>query len=72
MRKRRGSFTIEAAIIIPLFLLIILIAADITIEFYQETIELVAEIDDKERINLVIAMYHMDSIKQLFFGVVGN
>lgn len=67
MMRRKGSFTIEAAIIIPLLLMLIVIVVSIAVDLYQETAELAEEIGEKERMSLITAMYHIDSIKELIF-----
>lgn len=65
MMKGQGSFTIEAAIIMPILLFIILATICIAVDLYQETMELVAKIYCKEQFDLITAMYHIDSIKNL-------
>ena len=65
MMKGQGSFTIEAAIIMPILLFMILAAVSIAVDLYQETIELVAKIYSKEQFDLITAMYHIDSVKNL-------
>lgn len=66
MIRGKGSFTIEAAVIVPLLLMILLTVVSMAVDLYQETIEIVAEISNKEGINLTMAMYHLDSVKELF------
>lgn len=41
LRKARGSFTVEAAVIVPVVLLCILWMAEAGITLYEETVEIV-------------------------------
>lgn len=65
MKKYKGSFTVEAAVIVPLFLLLFVAVISISVDLYQDTVSLVAEINSKKQIDVVSAMYHMDSVKKL-------
>lgn len=65
MKKYKGSFTVEAAVIVPLFLLLFVAVISISVDLYQDTVSLVAEISSKKQVDAVSAMYHIDSIKKL-------
>lgn len=65
MKKCRGSFTVEAAVIMPLFLFMILAVVFMSVDLYQETISVVVEVNNKKQIDIVSVMYHMDSVKKL-------
>lgn len=65
MKRCRGSFTVEAAVIMPLFLFMLVAVISISVDLYQETTSLVAEINNKEQIDITSAMYHIDSVKKL-------
>ena len=55
----------EAAVIMPLFLFMLVAVISISVDLYQETTSLVAEINNKEQIDITSAMYHIDSVKKL-------
>lgn len=65
MKKCQGSFTVEAAVIMPLFLFMMVAVVSIGVDLYQDTVSIVAEINDKKQIDAVSAMYHIDSVKKL-------
>ncbi|MBQ8280385.1 MAG: pilus assembly protein [Roseburia sp.] len=66
MRRYRGSFSVEAAFIVPLVLLCMFIAIDVGISLYGE-VEMQVESQQEERVtDMVGYMYRSEFIKELF------
>lgn len=66
MRRYRGSFSVEAAFIVPLVLLCMFIAIDVGISLYGE-VKMQVESQQEERVtDMVGYMYRSEFIKGLF------
>lgn len=66
MKKYKGSYTIEAAFILPLILICICIAIEMGVVLHQEVQTRVESQMKKEPLDMVKAMYRMEYIKELF------
>lgn len=62
MKKVRGSLTVEAALIIPLWLGLCILAVDCGVQMYLETLDTVAAIESEEDIDAVSLFYISNGI----------
>ena len=64
MKWQKGSYTVEAAILVPLLLFVIFTAVQIGISFYQESAT--KKISDKiQNFNIVEEFYHYQLLKEI-------
>ena len=66
MRRYKGSFTIEAALIFPLVLACIYIAVVSGISMHKEVCIQVEELEKRKPIDMVKCMYRKEFIKDIF------
>lgn len=59
MKKVSGSFTVEAAIIIPILLMLMVVAIDFGIQMYVESESFLRQIESEE-LNIV-KLFHLQS-----------
>ena len=66
MKKYKGSYTVEAAFILPLLLFCICIAIEMGVVLHQEVQSRVELQAKKEPLDMIEAMYRREYIKELF------
>lgn len=65
MKTLRGSFSVEAAIIMPLVLSVIVIAITSAVSLHEETKEIAEQVVAGERWDPVEMMYDLDLLKSI-------
>lgn len=65
MRKYKGSFTIEAAWILPLVLSCFCVAIGAAVSLHNEICEEIQEQVEKESVDLIKGMYRRTYVKEL-------
>lgn len=66
MKKYKGSYTVEAAFILPLFLFCICIVIEMGVVLHQEVQTRVESQMKEEPLDMVKTMYRREYIKELF------
>ena len=69
MKRYNGSFTIEAACIIPLILSCCCIAVSAGISMHEEIDAWIQEQENNERIDMIKEMYRIEYIEELWKGI---
>lgn len=64
MKKVSGSFTVEAAIIIPILLILMVVTIDLGVQMYVESENLLRQIESEE-LNIVKLFYLQSEIGDL-------
>lgn len=72
MKKYRGSFTIEAALVLPLVLSCFCIAIGTAVSLHNEICVQIQEQAEKEPLNIVKGMYRRTYVKELLEEVYEN
>lgn len=62
MKKVKGSLTVEAAVIIPLLLFLIVAAIDGGVELYLECRNMATKLESEEKTDVVQLLYLCDGI----------
>lgn len=62
MKKVKGSFTVEAALILPLWLALCVLAVDSGVHLYQETLDTVAAVEAEKDIDVIKLFYICNGI----------
>lgn len=66
MRREKGSLTVEAALIVPILLLLMALAIHTGIDLQEETKELAEKLQSREELPIVDVLYGMESFEKLF------
>lgn len=72
MKKVEGSFTIEAALIMPLVLFVFTIAIHAAILLWEETKETALEITAAEQQDAIEVIYHLELLKNMLGEMSGD
>lgn len=62
MRKVKGSYTVEAALVIPIWFMLCLFTMNICVQLYGDSQKLAAEIGDMEEMDIVHLFYISEGI----------
>lgn len=65
MKKIRGSYTVEAALVVPLWLMLCLLTVNTGVQFYENCHTLTAEIADMEEIDAIHLFYISQGIGEI-------
>lgn len=72
MSTLNGSFSVEAAVITPLLLFIMLLAINAGIHLWQETVEFTDLLKEREMTDIIDCMYHIKSMENLIGEINGD
>jgi len=72
MKKLKGSFTIEAAYILPIILICFCIAVEVAITLHEDVRVLVEAQLQKKPMDMIESMYRRDLVKDIFGEVYEN
>lgn len=67
----KGSLTIEASLIVPVVVMVMLFAITSGITLYEETKDITEELENRETFDVVKTMYRFDglsNIEEIFHG----
>lgn len=67
-RYARGSYTVEAAIIMPFLLLIMVATIHIAINFHEEIKQVAKESEEVQEIPIIKIFYHTEMIGEILQG----
>ena len=72
MKYLKGSFSVEAAIIVPLFLFLMVHAIELGIQMTEEVIEKAEVLNNQKKTDVIACMYHLEKFNELLEEINGN